>query len=161
MKGDFSKLSLRGKENLTGVLYQQGRVRLDQDDNAEQFIGGELRRLLGQDVIGAGVAAVPADESAGFQVTQAAASAAGVDITLTPGRMWVDGLHLVLSDTAPVTLPATYLGPPVQSPTESTGSIVAGVRDAVILEVWEEALSAYQDPVNLLEPALGGPDTTD
>jgi hypothetical protein len=29
------------------------------------------------------------------------------------------------------------------------------------LEVWEEAFSAYQDPLNLIEPALGGPDTTE
>ena len=36
------------------------------------------------------------------------------------------------------------------------GSIAAGIRDAVVLEAWEEAYSAYQDPVNLLEPALGG-----
>jgi len=161
MRGDLSKLPLPAHENFTGVLYQQGRVRLDQDDNAEQLIGGELRRLLGQDVIGAGVVAVPADESAGFKVTQAAANAAGVTLSLTPGRVWVDGLHLELTGANPVVLPATYFGPPVQSPGASPATIGAGVRDAAILEVWEEALNAYQDPLNLLEPALGGPETTE
>jgi hypothetical protein len=35
------------------------------------------------------------------------------------------------------------------------------VRDAVVLEVWREALNAFQVPDDLIEPALGGPDTTE
>ena len=30
-----------------------------------------------------------------------------------------------------------------------------------MLEVWEESVSAFQEPTDLLEPALGGPDTTE
>lgn len=160
MTGDFSKLPLTARNNYTGVLYQQGRVRLDQDDNAEHFIAAAQRQALARDVIGAGVAAVPTDESAGFRVTRAAASATGVEVSLSPGRVWIDGLHLELEDSSEVTLPASYYGPPFQSPAATPDSIGANVRDAVILEAWEESLSAFQDPRDLLEPALGGPDTT-
>ena len=33
MKGDFSKWSFDPAKNFTGVLEQQGRVRIDQDGN--------------------------------------------------------------------------------------------------------------------------------
>ena len=53
MKGDFSKLDFQADDNYTGVLHQQGRVLLDQDWNASTHIAGYLRRVLGQDAIGA------------------------------------------------------------------------------------------------------------
>ena len=34
-------------------------------------------------------------------------------------------------------------------------------RDVVVLEVWSETVNSYQLPSELLEPALGGPDTTE
>ena len=36
-----------------------------------------------------------------------------------------------------------------------------GTRDAVILEVSEEAVHGFQYPERLIEPALGGPDTAE
>jgi hypothetical protein len=159
MKGDFSNWGIRAADNFSGVLHQQGRVLLDQDWNAAQQIERHWRELAGQDVIGAGVAAVPAAAPDSLKVVLASASAAGVDVTLQPGRLWADGIPIHYGGAAP--LRAEYLAPPLQSPQASSATIAAGVRDAVILEVWDDALSAYQDPLRLLEPALGGPDTTE
>jgi hypothetical protein len=82
-------------------------------------------------------------------------------VRLLPGRVWADGLHLYLAGSSPVDVPAIYLAPPLQAPQADVASIVSGVRDAVVLEVWEESVSGFQEPLDLLEPALGGPDTTE
>src|SRR5688572_1557271 len=158
MKGDFSKWGLDPADNFSGVLHQQGRVLLDQDWNASQQIQSLWRQLAGRDIVGAGLVAVPAAEPDGLKILAATASAAGIEVSLQPGRAWVDGLHYLLGTSTP--LQATYLQPPLQSPPGTLASIAAGVRDALILEVWDDAFSAYQDPLKLLEPALGGPDTT-
>lgn len=163
MKGDFSQQRFDPTADYTGVLYQQGRVFLDQDGNAADAIGRHLRALLASDTIGPGVVAVPAEHPDALQVLQATSDGNEVQIGLLPGRAWVDGLHLHLAPdaAAAVTRVAEYLGPPVDSPTPSAADIAAGVRDAVVLEVWEEGLSAFQLPERLMEPGLSGPDTTE
>jgi hypothetical protein len=161
MKGDFSRWAFDPVANFSGVLYQQGRVRTDVDDNAATQIDRHWRELAARDVIGSGVAAVSGDASDGFKVVAASVVAGQVSVRLLPGRLWADGLHLYLSGAGPVDLSATYLAPPLQNPQANASSIAAGVRDAVVLEVWEESVSAFQEPLDLLEPALGGPDTTE
>lgn len=161
MKGDFSKLDFNPLDNFTGVLHQQGRALLDQDWNAAGQIAGYLRQLQGRDTIGPRIAAVPADAHESFKVVQAEANSGSINITLHPGRVWVDGLVLQISGAIPYTRQASYLGPPIQDPQANPATITAGVCDAVILEVWEEAFNAFQDPLNLIEPALGGVDTTE
>jgi hypothetical protein len=161
MKGDFSKLDFNPADNFTGVLYQQGRVFSDQDGNAEAQIEGHLRTTLAQDAIGANVAAVPAAVANSFKVVEAESDGTNVTVTFKPGRVWADGVPLQAGGTADLALQAPYFGPPIQSPMPAVSSIAAGVRDAVILEVWEEAFSAFQDPAQLIEPALGGVDTTE
>ena len=159
MKGDFSKWGLSPADNFSGVLHQQGRVLLDQDWNAAQQIQTLWKETAGQDVIGAGLVAVPAAAPGGLQILGASASAAGVDITLAAGRAWVDGVLVRYDGAGP--LRADYLQPPLQDPPFDPTTIAVGVRDAVVLEVWDEAISAFQMPLKLLEPALGGPDTTE
>ena len=162
MKGDFSKYEFNPWDNHQGVLHQQGRVLLDQDWNAAQQIGAYLRQVQGRDAFGASLAAVPVEHRDGFKVSQATLSPSGVaEITLSPGRVWVDGLALQVQGSAPYQRKATYLGPPIQDPAAGAGTVQAGVRDAVILEVWEEGLHGFQDPPNLIEAALGGVDTTE
>jgi hypothetical protein len=161
MKGDFSKLDFNPADNFTGVLYQQGRVFSDQDGNAEAAIEGYLRTTLAADAIGSNVAAVPAAVADSFKVTQAASDGTNVTVTLKPGRLWADGVPVQAGGIADLVLQAPYFGPPIQNPQPTVSSIAAGVRDAVILETWEEAFSAFQDPAQLIEPALGGVDTTE
>ncbi|HEV7389955.1 MAG TPA: DUF6519 domain-containing protein [Gemmatimonadaceae bacterium] len=168
MKGDFSRLPDERNENFAGVLHQQGRVLLDADWNAQTAITTGWQDTAGRDVIGAGVAAVPADEQDGFKIVSAAHAAGTTDVQLTvnTGRVWADGLLArVLDEANPlatsVARTATYLTPPVQDPPFDTTSIAIDKRDAVILEVWREEFNGFQRPDLLIEPALGGPDTTE
>lgn len=161
MKGDFSRFRFNPEENDTGVLYQQGRVFVDTDGSSATLIASHLRRKLAAHTIGIDVAAVPASEPDSFKITQATASASDVLVTLTAGRLWADGVPLVLAPARDLTFEATYLEAPFQAPTPSAREIAAGIRDAAILEVWEEAFNAFQDPLQLIEPALGGVDTTE
>jgi len=161
MKGDFSHYKFLPAANFTGTLYQQGRAFSDQDGNSADAIGRHLRTLLGRDTIGPHVVAVPAEHPAALELLEAHSDGNQVELVINPDRGWVDGLHLYLADDAPLTRTATYFGPPVASPQPTAAEIAAGVRDAVVLEVWEEALNAFQAPLELIEPALGGVDTTE
>ncbi|BAU75949.1 right-handed parallel beta-helix repeat-containing protein [Metapseudomonas furukawaii] len=180
MQGDFSILnfdphqhesgvnppSLGVLRNLSGVLHQQGRVTLDADLTEGELLDLAWQGQAGRDVIGAGVCAVPASEPEGFRVEAAAVVDGGVQVHLRPGRAWADGILTHLAGVTPdpqalVTRLATYLGPPLATPEPSTDQIDDGIRDAVILEVSEEALHGFQYPQRLIEPALGGPDTSE
>jgi hypothetical protein len=162
MYGDFSQRQRLVDPNLAGVLYQQGRVFIDTDGNAQTRIVNKWQDTAARDAIGADVAAVPADAPLGFHIDSAAAGgvAGEVNLNLQPGRCWADGLLVHLPGPAPVARRATYVVPPVQ-PLPAPLIAPAGERDAVILDVWRESLSAFQRPDDFIEPALGGPDTTE
>lgn len=167
MKGDFSKWKFDPKNNFSGVLHQQGRILLDSDWNAQTQITRHWQDQAGRDVIGPGVAAVPANAPDSFRVQSALVdSSERIELTITPGRVWADGLLTCLPGeepdlTADVSRIATYLQPPIQDPAAEESTIGDGIRDAVILEVWRESLNGFQLPDILIEPALGGPDTTE
>lgn len=163
MRGDFSSFwKKEEKRNFNGVLHQQGRVLLDRDWNAQTEIFNDWQETAAADIIGAGVAAVPADAADGFKVINAEIKNApdGVEITVKEGRVWADGLLIELRDDDKskdfVVREATYFEPPIQS-----DDLPKNVRDAVILEAWHEELNAFQQPNLLIEPALGGVDTTE
>jgi hypothetical protein len=160
MKGDFSKWSFNPADNFTGVLEQQGRARIDQDGNAETQIVNHLRTTLVQDAIGSDVAAVPESLPDSFKVETASINGSDVEVTFKQGRLWADGIPLLSQGTESQKMVAEYLGPPITSTTPQVDSISAGDRDAVVLEVWEEAVSAFQD-TDLIETALGGVDTSE
>src|SRR6266545_3548761 len=86
-----------------------------------------------------------------------------VDHWVRRGHAWADGLLVYLGGdpSATISRVATYLEPPIQDPVPDVSSITAGVRDAVVLEVSREAFNGFQWPDRLIEPALGGPDTTE
>jgi len=166
MKGDFSTWRFDAREDFQGVLYQQGRLITDTDLTEGEMLALLWRLTAGRDIIGANVAAVPAEEPHGYQVLNAAVDGATVLVELHPGRIWADGLHTrLLGDPLnpgdPVVRRASYLPEPHNPPGTGTGDIGAGVRDAVILELQLEALNGFQDPRRLIEPALGGPDTAE
>jgi len=161
VKGDFSRWHYRRRDNFNGVLPQQGRVLLDSDGTAQTRIINDWQDVAADDIIGSGVAAVPADVSNSFHVNRARVVAGDVIVTVEPGRVWVDGLLLHLPGNAAVDRIATYLEPPVQNPPGTVATIGDGVRDAVVLEVWREAINGFQLPEILIEPALGGPDTAE
>ena len=136
MTGDFSSLYFDVGDNFNGVLYQQGRVSLDADGNSQTRIINAWEDTAARDIIGAGVAAVPADAPDSFRIETATLTVADeVQLTLLPGRVWADGLLVHLDETPPITRTAMYLQPPVQDPPADTSTTANGVRDAVILEV--------------------------
>ena len=167
MRGDFSRWYFDSKDNFSGVLHQQGRVLLDGDWNAETSIINHWQDTAGRDIIGPGVAAVPSGEVDNLKILAALVNAsAEVELAISPGRVWVDGILTCLPGEEPDLLAdvhriATYLQPPIQSPSFDESTIGEGVRDAVILEVWREEINGFQMPDELIEPALGGPDTTE
>ncbi len=61
MRGELSTRYGGLEANFNGVLYQQGRVFLDTDGNAQTRITNAWQDAAGLDVIGPGVAAVPAE----------------------------------------------------------------------------------------------------
>jgi hypothetical protein len=154
MKGDFSKWKHDPENNFNGVLHQQGRVLLDSDWNAQTQITNGWQDTAARDAFGPGVAAVPAEERDSFRVTGAKVSDGKVEVTLLPGRVWADGLLVRLEDKGELT--ASYLKPIPEGADNSKGA-----RDAVVLEVWREEINGFQMPDELIEPALGGPDTTE
>ena len=159
MKGDFSFLAFDTEPHYTGVLHQQGRVLLDRDWNEAAAIAAGWRAAVGRDTFGAGVLAVPAADTRAFKLISASTDGTIVEVDLDAGRAWADGLSLTLD--APSTFAATYFAPPFQSPQATPATIADGVRDLVVLDVWEDTVSGFQDPLNLIEPALGGPDTSE
>jgi Family of unknown function (DUF6519)/Right handed beta helix region len=161
MKGDFSKWSFDPTDNFNGILEQQGRVGLDADTNAQTRITNHWQDTATQDVIGLGIAAIPVGEINSFKVIKADVGAGQVRLTLLPGRIWADGLLVYLKGTTEIQRVATYLQLSIQTPPGDSTSITAGIRDAVILEVWRDAENGFQIPETLIEPALGGPDTTE
>ncbi len=158
MKGDFSCDPSDSLADYSGVLQQQGRVLLDRDWNAHTRLDARWRQHAAQDSFGHGVFAVPMTEPSAWQALQAAVDGDHVRVELAPGRGWASGLALTLHQDT--TFEARYVDPPL-APATSTASIVDGTRDALLLEVWEDTVNAFQAPADLLEPALGGPDTTE
>jgi uncharacterized protein DUF6519 len=159
MKGDFSSWRDERRQNFNGVLHQQGRVLLDSDWNAGTGLILDWEDTAARDIIGAGVAAVPADAPDSFKIQAANIVGGNCQVTISPGRVWADGLLAYLDAASDVIRLATYLQPPIQTPPADLGA--SGTRDAVVLEVWREEINSFQLPSLLIEPALGGPDTTE
>jgi len=180
MQGDFSNLHFDPHEhergvsvprhgvlrNVNGVLHQQGRVITDADLTEGELLELAWNDQAGRDIIGSGVCAVPATAQQSFRVESAQVSGGDVRIKVSPGRAWADGIltrlaGAAMDPSAAVERRARYFGPPLTNPLPQPSSIGDGTRDAVVLEVSEEAVHGFQYPERLIEPALGGPDTTE
>lgn len=166
MKGDFSQWKLK-RSNNRSVLHQQGKVFLDSDWNTQIRLQNYRQDQNAGDVIGRNIAAAPLSGPESFKIEDAFISGDTVIVTVHPGRVWADGLltYLLKRETHPdddlVHRIAHYLHPPFNDSTVTISSIEEGTKDAVVLEVWEEAVNGFQAPGKLLEPALGGVDTTE
>ena len=161
MYGDFSKWPF-DSANVVGPLQQQGRVLLDTQQNAATTAIRRWQDEAARTTFGRYVAAVPAWQRNAFQI-ESAQMTNQVFVTVDPGQIWADGILVQLAADAATQPPtatrvATYLAPPFGTVPTNPGPGAAGTRDAVVLEVWREALSGFQDTL-LLEPALGGPDS--
>jgi hypothetical protein len=103
MKGDFSRLTFDPRKRYSGVLMQQGRVQTDADWNEQLDIQRHRAETEALDTIGP--SGVPKG-TGGFEIQPLASAAAGiVDLAVSPGRIYVDGL-LCESDAGAIALSA-------------------------------------------------------
>lgn len=102
MKGDFSRLTFDRRKRYSGVLMQQGRVQTDADWNEQLELQHRRTELEARDVIG--LCGVP-KETGGFEIQtlSSAAPYAPFDLSISDGRIYVDGL-LCETDAAQVAL---------------------------------------------------------
>ncbi len=140
MRGDFSRLTFDQRKRYTAVLMQQGRVQLDSDWNEQAAILEHLERTRFVDVVGE--VAVPG--GTGFEVHTDANGAPA----LSPGRLYAGGLVCELDAETPISRVARAELRPAP-----------GRTDLVYLDAWERVVTGLDDP-DLLDPALGGMDTT-
>jgi len=163
VRGDFSRLSFSRNDNFNGVLPQQGKVLLDSDGIAQTLIANDWQQTAGRDWVGE-VAGVPDAAPNSFLVTQAALTGGVVTLTVDAGRLWADGLLVRLPaphGSTAVSRTATWLEPPIVPNEGSDADVVVGTVDTVVLEVWQRAVNGFAMPEQLVEPALGGPDTAE
>lgn len=101
MHGDFSRWTHDPTRRYTGVLKQQGRVELDADANEQVAISQHLRRTVTADVVGPTGAPL---EGGGFQVGLRGQNGGDPpELTISAGRMYVDGILCQLEDEFPIT----------------------------------------------------------
>jgi hypothetical protein len=175
MPGDRSRRTDGLRDSYTGVVAQQGRVTLDRDFNAEHgYLAGRIEAEA-CDVIGP--CGTPDN---GFEIGILQTSPPSPpfwsppaplsppiehlgDFLIGPGTMYVGGQRAVL-EARPAGHPVTYsyFDQPDLIAREA-GSVVEVIRnrgrELVFLALTEQEVGAVEDP-DLLEVALGGPDTT-
>ena len=157
MKGDFSRLTFAEKNHYRRVLMQQGRVEIDADGNEQIAIDDHISATTTTDVVGQSgypVTAPPASGAVGGFAL--GLSQGGADLTIAPGRMYVDGL-LVENDTPDATL-LNQPDMPAMTTAADLGATQSGIY-VVYLDVWERLITALDNP-SIRESALGGPDTS-
>ena len=148
MPGDYSRFTDDARKRFSRVLMQQGRVQLDSDWNelVEIFTRRDRTQVL--DIIGP--AAVPrATTPDAFKI-----SVTGADLAFGAGRMYVDG---VLAEALADDQELLYSNQPFWPDPTPLGSLSGD--GLVYLDVWDREVTSIEDR-DLLEPALGGIDTT-
>lgn len=148
MSGDHTRFTFAPKKRYNAVLQQQGRVQLDADFNEAEAITRRRTTLQALDLFGpVGVPALTTPDA--FKVTPLAGPPG--DLGLGVGRIYLDGIMAeILTEDAATYLKQPFLPDPPPLP---AGDAV------VLLDVWEREVTWVQDP-SLLDPALGGVDTT-
>ncbi|BAU12712.1 hypothetical protein LEP3755_32430 [Leptolyngbya sp. NIES-3755] len=90
MKGDFTRSTFRREKHYSSVRMQQGRLQLDADWNEQIDIQRHLLQMQARDMLG--VAGVPLADRSTELSFQLNAIDKGKDLTITPGRIYVDGI---------------------------------------------------------------------
>jgi hypothetical protein len=154
MPSDRSRSTDRTQHRYTGIAAQQGRVILDRDVNALQGFIADRVESEAVDVIGP--CGTPDD---GFAISTISGSPSNRDFRIAPGTMYVGGERIVFPGKRDGTaLTYSYFNQP-DWVAPSPPAQPEPPFELVYLDVIEQEVSAVEDP-DLLEVALGGPDTT-
>src|ERR1043165_1528632 len=161
MPGDYSRRSFRKNKHYSGVLMQQGRVQLDADWNEQLDLQLYRTETEAIDVIGRVV--VPR-KNGGFVI---GTGSGGRDLTISAGRIYVDGLFWELEGQSTYTtqpyLPnpehtSVITSPPTSPPGPTRRLSLPDGHYVVYLDAWQQERTALDDQ-SIREVALGGPDT--
>jgi hypothetical protein len=169
MSGDYSRIRFDPRTDIASVWMQQGRVQLDSDWN--EGMAALDRRLRAESVDTFGVQPVPGMTGVAVVSPQTPDAfkieAAGGDMTIGRGRMYVDGLlaenhgggaaefDAVLAELRGQTALAYDQQPYFSAPPALPG----GGPHLVYLEVWSRELTYLQRP-EIVENAVGVDTTT-
>jgi len=149
MKGDFSRKTFEKEKHYRKVNMQQGRVHLDSDWNEQIDIDVHFSTSSLRDVIGQSGAPMG---NAGFQIIPC-----GDEYLIGAGNYYVDGVMCENERTVKASEQSDL------PPDTRDGSSPALPKDEgkhiIYLDVWERDISYLEEPY-ILEPTLGGVDTT-
>jgi hypothetical protein len=174
MPSDRSRRTDDLRDGYKEVVLQQGRVILDRDFNALQGLTGDQIAADALDVVGP--CGTPDN---GFEISLPQLSPPGpplfsppdglgpparedFDFLISPGTIYVGGERAFLPGRqAGHAITYSYYDQPdwIDPPDPVGFESPPGARELVYLELEEQEVSAVEDP-DLLEVALGGPDTT-
>ena len=149
MKEDISRSTFRNTNHYRKVRMQQGRVQVDADWNEQFDIQSHYDRTVLQDVIGKNGTSIKND---GFRITLNKHS-----FTIGKGNYYVDGW--IAENESNLDGIADQIPPPSKTDEPITDKPSEDGYYLAYLDVWERHITALDDPL-ILEPALGGPDTT-
>jgi len=162
MPGDYSRRLFRKNKHYSGVLMQQGRVQLDADWNEQLDLQLYRTDTEAIDVIGS--CGVPR-KNGGFLI---GSGSGGQDLTISAGRIYVDGLLCELEQASTYTtqpylpnpdLTSVITSPPTSPPGPTRRLSVPDGHYVIYLDAWQQERTALDDQL-IREVALGGPDTT-
>ncbi|MFD4715221.1 DUF6519 domain-containing protein [Streptomyces sp. NPDC058430] len=153
MQGDFSRVTFDPAQRFSAVLSQQGRVQLDSEINEQTAILLHYVRTLAADLLGP--AAFPSGEGGQSTGGFCLDTFDGDNFTVTPGRMYVDGILCECDGTDYWGQRDGFLDRERERDRLPTRPFM------VYLRVWERLVTALEAP-SIREVALGlhGPDTT-
>lgn len=157
---DISRFLFHPSYHYSGVRVQQSRPRLDSDVNEGEMLDDEDRRAVAVEVIGPHGSADDGFKIVGF-------NPALYDFLIHAGSYWLGGIrHEIdeLPSTPPTFQRLRFQVDWLQSNRKGAEHLLPSVpngprHDLVYLVGWEQSVSAVEDP-ELLELALGGPDTS-
>ncbi len=138
-------------KHYSSVRMQQGRVIIDDDWNENERIRNEDLRRTRAEIIGAS-----GSPDKGFQIKDPPRIENGyINFDILPGSFYLGGLRLELGAVE------TYRqqNDRLQFPAYNDPAPTVDRYDLVYLEAWQQSVSAVEDE-ELLEKALGGPDTS-
>ncbi|HEY1964861.1 MAG TPA: DUF6519 domain-containing protein, partial [Acidobacteriaceae bacterium] len=169
MSFDNSRFTFDPWKNYSGVVMEQGRVQLDSDWN--EWLAELNRRIQAGTLDMLGSAVYPATTPYAFQITATTTSSGTSQLTIGPGRMYVDGLlaenhgdpaaavwdpALAELSGSPQPPPATEVGAIdyTKQPYRPGATIPAGGPFLAYLDVWVRPVTYIEDP-NLIDKSVG------